>query len=67
MKRRALVLLFTCGLLLGSYPGKMVTITTHVSNPDNAQVCKRCYHTKKDHYSGTGMCMQFDGCPGFVK
>jgi len=64
MNRRALVLLFSCGLLFASYPGK--TIHSHQASTTDG-TCKRCFHYKKDHYSGTGMCMQFDGCAGFIK
>jgi hypothetical protein len=64
MKRRALVLLFTCGLLLANYPGKIVA-TSQASG--TSTICKRCYHSKKEHYSGTGMCLYYDGCGSFVK
>ena len=51
MKRRALVLLFSCGLLFATHPGK-ISVTSQADG--NATVCKRCYHSKKEHYGGTG-------------
>jgi len=68
MKRRAIALLFTCGLLLANYPGKIIA-TPQANFGGDSTMCKRpsCYHAKKDHYSGTGMCMHYDGCAGFVR
>ena len=65
MKRRALVLLFSCGLLLANYPVRIDT-TSHGSS-GSATICKRSYHSKTEHYSGTGMCLHYDACGYFVK
>ena len=64
MKRRALLLLFTCGLLLAG-PGKITT--TFEGATTNAGInCQRCGHAKKEHSQNKYMCMHFDGCASFI-
>ena len=65
MKRRALLLLFTCGLLFANIPGK-ITPTFEGTNTSTGLYCQRCGHAKKDHSQNKYMCMQFDGCSSFI-
>ncbi len=67
MKRRAVVLLLLCtsGLLIANSPGKFTP--THQDSTTNGGVnCKRCGHSKKEHYQNKYMCMLYDGCPSFI-